>query len=317
MSIDPGRGRTDAYERLRRLLLLVPWVLKNPGQPVGEVAKAMGVSREKLLEELDLLTLVGRPPFQPDDFIDIYVEEDRVFVELDQRFSAPPRLTAAEGVALAAAAALLKPQANSALARAVEKLEHVLPEPARRSFEQMSRHLDVSVSGPDALGTLTRAIVEHREVELDYFTPSRDATERRRVQPWELRSHGGHWYLSGFCRSREGERLFRVDRIAVVELTNERFTPPEGPASATGAAESRQKARVRFTAATAPYVRERFGDDVAEVGSGEVEVQVPAESELWLTRWVLSFGGQARVLEPQSAIEAVARAAGAALKGLV
>ena len=41
--------------------------------------------------------MVGRPPFQPDDFIDLHVENDRVWVDLDQRFSKPPRLTGAGG----------------------------------------------------------------------------------------------------------------------------------------------------------------------------------------------------------------------------
>ncbi|HEY0880318.1 MAG TPA: WYL domain-containing protein, partial [Archangium sp.] len=100
-------GRTLAYERLRRLLFLVPFVSKNPGLPVDEVAKVVGITKDELLEELDLLTLVGRPPFSPDDFVDVYVEDDKVYVDLDQRLSAPPRLTAAEGVALAAAAATL------------------------------------------------------------------------------------------------------------------------------------------------------------------------------------------------------------------
>ena len=126
-------GRPEVHERLRRLLFLVPFVSKNPGLTVAEVATAMGISREQLLDELDLLTLVGRPPFQPDDFIDIYVEDDdRVLGSLDQRFLAPPRLTAAEGVALFAAAAILKPGAGDALSSALAKLEGVLPPAGRR-----------------------------------------------------------------------------------------------------------------------------------------------------------------------------------------
>jgi proteasome accessory factor C len=314
VSVDPGRGRTDTHERLRRLLLLVPYVARNPGQSVQAVADAMGVSRERLLEELDLLTLVGRPPFQPDDFIDIYVDDDQVFVSLDQRFSRPPRLTAAEGVALAAAAALLKPAANSALARALEKLARVLPEQAQESFAQRSRQLDVAVAGPDAVGGLTNAIVERREVELEYFTASRGQTERRRVRPLELFSRDGQWYLQAWCLTRQDERLFRVDRIASWSVTEARFAP-QAQASKTPSPESaRVLARVRFSARTAPYVRERFGPEVVERGEGEVEVQVPAESTRWLTRWVLSFGGEARVVEPRSAVEAVAEAARQALR---
>ena len=71
-------AKPPVHERLRRLLFLVPYVSKNPGITVDALAKELSVSREALLEELDLLTMVGRPPFQPDDYIDIYVENDRV-----------------------------------------------------------------------------------------------------------------------------------------------------------------------------------------------------------------------------------------------
>src|SRR5712692_6869669 len=103
---------SDVHERLRRLLFLVPYVAKHPGVSVEELAKALSLPTDSLLKELDLLTMIGRPPFQPDDYIDIYVENGRVYVDLDQRFSAPPRLTAAEAAALRAAADLVRPTAS-------------------------------------------------------------------------------------------------------------------------------------------------------------------------------------------------------------
>ncbi len=36
----------------------------------------------------------------------------------------------------------------------------------------------------------------------------------------------GNWYVSGFCRNAEAERVFRVDRIKHLEFTDERFMPP-------------------------------------------------------------------------------------------
>ena len=301
----------DIHGRLRRLLFLVPYVAKNPGQHVDDVAKALGVSREALLEELDLLAMVGRPPFQPDDFVDIYVEDDKVYVDLDQRFSAPPRLTAAEGVALAAAAELLRPAAGDALTKALEKLEKVLPDGARAQFRQMSKQLDLALEAPQGLAALSQAIVERREIELDYFTSGRNQTEKRRVQPHELFSHRGQWYLQGHCHSRGDVRLFRLDRIRELQLTESKFVPPVDGKSQempglTGAAED---VRVRFNASAAPYVAERFGSEVTWLEGGGLEVKVPGDSERWLTQWVLSFGGDAWVHEPEWARKAVRVAA--------
>src|SRR5438093_533763 len=115
------------YEWLCWLFFLVPYVAKHPGISVDALAGELGLSKDALLEDLDLLTMVGRPPFQPDDYIDIYVDGDRVYVDLDQRLSAPPRLTAAEAAALAAAAELLRPAASSELSSALRKLEKVIP----------------------------------------------------------------------------------------------------------------------------------------------------------------------------------------------
>jgi proteasome accessory factor C len=303
----------DIHGRLRRLLFLVPFVARNPGITVDQLAKQLNVKREALLEELDLLTMVGRPPFQPDDFIDIYVEDDKVFVDLDQRFSAPPRLTAAEGVALAAAAELLRPAATDALTKALEKLEKVLPKDARERYRAMSRQLDVALEAPTGLASLSQAIVEHREVELDYFTSSRNQTEQRQVQPHELFSHRGQWYLQGHCLTRGDVRLFRLDRIKSLKLTETKFTPPEQPKTQpllpTARSRASESVTVRFNASAAPYVAERFGDQARWLAGGTLEVQVPGDSDRWLTQWVLSFGGDAQVVAPDWARKAVAKAA--------
>lgn len=306
---------TLAYERLRRLLFIVPYVSRHPGQTVDEVARAAGITRAELLSELDLLTLVGRPPFEPDDFVDIYVEDDRVYVDFDQRFSAPPRLTAAEGVALAAAAELLRPAATDALTGALQKLEKVLPEGARARYREMSKQLDLAVDAPGGLATLSQAIVEHRELDLDYFSGGKGVTERRAVQPHELFSHRGQWYLSGLCLSRKDERLFRLDRIARLELSQRTFEPPAPSGRGLPSGEdAKARVKVRFSPAAAPYASERFGNEARWLAGGGLEVEVPGDSTRWLTGWVLSFGGEARVVEPEWAVKAVAEAARASLE---
>lgn len=308
MSTSTDGGRTLAHERLRRLLFLVPFVSRKQGQTVDEVAKAVGVSRAELLQELELLTFVGRPPFQPGDYVDVYVEDDRVYVALDQRLSAPPRLTASEGLALAAAAALLKPAAGGALASALARLEKVLPPRA-------TAQLDVAPEAPDAVSLLSQAIIEHREVELDYVPLSRGAKDHRRVQPWELFSRRGQWYLSALCLTRGGPRLFRVDRLEGLTLTDARFTPPPEPSQTRpGAGAVEKPVRVRFIPELARWQKEHFGDGGELQADGSLVVTVPGDSERWLTRWVLSFGGGAVVLEPEWAKSAVAEAARASLQ---
>lgn len=318
MSTPGEKGRTLAYERMRKLLFLVPYISKHPGRTVAEVAQAVGVSKEDLLKDLELLPMVGRPPFQPDDFIDVYVEKGRVYLDLNQRLSAPPRLTASEGVALAAAAALLKPSADGALSSALQRLEKVLPPQALARYHEMSRQLDVASEAPDSIPVLTQAIVQHRELAIEYVTADREKAESRRVQPYELFSHRGQWYLSAHCLTRKGERLFRVDRMSAVRLLEERFSPePTAPNRRIrmSSTEVERPVKVRFGPEMAAYQQERFGEEAVLEADGSLVVTVPGDSEQWLTRWIMSFGGNATVIEPQWARDAVAAAAAASLGG--
>ena len=308
-------GKPPVHERLRRLLFLVPFVAKNPGISVNELASQLGVARESLLEDLDLLTMVGRPPFQPDDYIDIYVENERIYVDLDQRLSAPPRLTAPEAVALSAAAELLRPAESDALKSALLKLEKVLPTDARERYREMERKIDASLDAPTELAPLVRAISAHREVTFEYFSHGRGVTEQRVVRPGDLVSHRGQWYLHGFCCTRNDSRLFRLDRVKGLVVTDRTFEPLSGPAGEVpNLASNRGDVRVRFSPLAAPYLQERFGEHARALSDGGVEVQVSGDSERWLTQWVLSFGGEAEVVEPAWAREAVARAAQASLE---
>ena len=39
--------------------------------------------------------------------------------------------------------------------------------------------------------------------------------------------HNSRWFLGAYCTLRRGQRLFRVDRIASIEMEKEIFEPPE------------------------------------------------------------------------------------------
>jgi proteasome accessory factor C len=136
------------------------------------------------------------------------------------------------------------------------------------------------------------------------------------VRPHELFSHRGLWYLSAHCLTRGDERLFRLDRIANLEVTDERFVAPSsvGARQPPGIVDAEGEVRVRFEPTVAPWIVERFGDGAKTLPDGAVEVTVPGDSERWLTQWILSFGGDAVVLAPQWARDAVARAARASLQ---
>ncbi len=60
---------------------------------------------------------------------------------------------------------------------------------------------------------LQRALDEGRALRLRYYTATRDETTERVVDPLRVFELDGHSYLEAWCRSAEGMRVFRVDRI--------------------------------------------------------------------------------------------------------
>jgi proteasome accessory factor C len=294
----------DARERLKRVLFLVPYAVKHRGIAVKDLAAKCGISEKELLEDLDFLLGVGCPPFAPDDFLDLYVEGDRVYVALHQSFSRPPRFTESEAAALGAAARALGGEGSE---RAVKGLRDLVPRDRRASFDELvGRIYAGSPPAKDSvLGRLQRAIAERREVALRYFTASRETESDRTVQPWTLAQRFGHWYLYGFDAARGRALPFRIDRIRECALGDVRFEPP----SAGQLAKARlfsdaqgEPVRVRLGPQAAAWALARPGLAVIErTADGGAVVSVQGASEDWATRFSLSFGGDAEVLSPAGA----------------
>lgn len=296
--------KADPHDRLRRVLFLVPYAVRHPGIPVRELAKRCGCTEKEILEDLDFLLEVGSPPFAPDDFLDLYVEGDRVFVALHQSFSRPPRFTESEAAALAAAAQALGGEGRE---RVVKALRESVPRDRRASFDELvGRIYAGSPPGKDSiLGKIQRAIAERREVRLTYHSASRDAESERTVRPWTLAQRLGHWYLYGHDSERGKALPFRVDRIRECGVTDQKFeAPAEGELAKARlfSVASGDPIRIRLGPVAAAWALSRPGvRAVKDTDRGGAVVEVSGVDEAWATRFALSFGGDAEVIGPPAA----------------
>ena len=313
MRRDRAAVRNDPRERLRRVLFLVPYAVRHPGIPVKELARRCGCTETELVEDLDFLLGVGSPPFAPDDFLDLYVEGDRVHVALHQSFSRPPRFTESEAAALAAAAQALGGEGRE---RVVKALRDSVPRDRRASFDELVGR--IYAGSPPArdsvLGKLQRAIAERRAVRLEYHSASRAADTERTVRPFTLAQRFGHWYLYGHDSSRGKALAFRVDRIRECTVTDERFDPPseaELAAARLFSEPSGEAIRIRLGPLAAAWALARPGGLTVvkrDRAGAVVEASGLGIDERWATRFALSFGGDAEVIGPAGARRAFAEA---------
>lgn len=311
-------------DRLRRLLLVVPAARARPGIRLGELAQSLACTEDELRRDIDLLAMVGAPPFNPDDLIDIELRDDRVYVSLPQSFDQPTRLIATEAAALAVAASALAPD-DEVTRSAVRKLSQAVASTQRELYEGLVKRLaaEPSTDGDDVGRMLSEAIQQRREVEILYFAPSELAARPRVVRPRAMPALDGVRYLSA-QRDDGQERIYRVDRIARASLTDTTFDPlPPIDLQARLEQIARFEANadlpravIRFSPKVADAARARHRHSPNQVANddGSVDISVPYASLTWLVSYVLSWSGQAEPINPPEARQAMRDAIDRALE---
>jgi predicted DNA-binding transcriptional regulator YafY len=154
---------------------------------------------------------------------------------VDPAMTLPPvNLTGDEAIAVALALARSGDLPFAGAARsALVKLAAVMAHGEREAARTLSRRIGLmhrrrsALDGPVARAVET-AIADRRVLVIDYVDREGRTTEQRVIEPVGLSiSDDGLWYLLGWCRLRQGARVFRVDRIDAATLVDE--LAPERP----------------------------------------------------------------------------------------
>ena len=289
-------------ERLRRLLAVVPYVVRNPGTRVEELSRLFSVDERELLADLNLLFMTGLPPYGPGDLVEVDIDdESRVWLRMADHFSRPVRLTRAEAVALYLRGTELLGVPGLAeagpLRSALDKIAERLGPETLGELRVEVGHAEVA-AGP--LATVRRAVEERERIEIDHYSAARDAVTTRRIDPEHVFSALGNWYVVAWDHLADAERMFRVDRIREVRPTGESFQPRGllGPGRElyTPGAEDRS-VRLRL-APGARWVAEYYRIDRAVDSDGALEVTLPTKDLAWVAKLLLRLQGQVRVVDP-------------------
>jgi predicted DNA-binding transcriptional regulator YafY len=315
-----GSQRTEAAirpERFARLVTLASILIKagREGERVvmKEICERLQISDEELREDLNVLNVVN---FGGGSYV-LYAEikEDSGEIEVDpepysDNFDRPARLLPVEAKALVAAIDLIGEHIpEGSLTSAREKIVDALGEdPMEQGLQVASNAGDDS----DVARRVSKAIVQRRLIELDYYKENEDELSPRKVEPYQLTNGREGWYVASYDPDRGGVRHFRLDRIKRVHVTDESFEPrPEVDTAAevdgwlrTGEVPASRSARVWVSPERARWAREARRV-VEEWSDGSVVVELSFAGVDWLVREILKEAGDAAVLEPEDAREAV------------
>jgi proteasome accessory factor BC len=295
-------------ERFAVLQSLLAYLLAACGEgrdaiiPARELVERFSIPAEELEEHLQLLNLVNFGGGCYTVYAELQGDTVRVDKELyGDTFRLPPRLTPLEARAIRLALEFVGPMiaadAHTPLDRVRRKLEETFgqfelaqtPEPQVGSEEER------------LVATFTEAIRGRRLVEIEYQKEGEQTPSTRVVEPYSLERSLPNWYVHTWDRTRDAEKSFRLDRMRSATLTDESFEPrPEFQPTRLGDART---AKVLYTKAVARWAVERGARPLKD---GTALAEMPVGSPEWLVGEILSYRGEAVVLEPADLRERIA-----------
>lgn len=312
--------RRRSAPQWERILWLHAEIRDDRAPNAGKLTERFGVSERTARADIAFLRDRLEAPLK-------YEGRRRGFVYTDPSFALPAMiLTEGELLALFLAEEVthqyLGTPLESALRTAVEKIRRSLPEEAgvrlNEAAELFRFRGGSSVVVPlSVLADFRRAIVEQRPVRMLYYSPKRDETNEREIEPHFLENVRGDWMVAAWDHLRERPLTFMLCRIREYELGERRFRrrpelEPEAfnrGAFLTERGEALREVVLRFDALQARWIRERGwhpSQRIEEREDGGLVLRLTVASEDDLVRWVLGYGRHVEVLEPAELRERVA-----------
>lgn len=83
-------------------------------------------------------------------------------------------------------------------------------------------------SGHQHLTSVMEAMTDNHEIVIGYRKYSSTEAERLTLQPYAVKESAKRWYIIAYCVERQGLRVYGLDRIQYLEITDRSYKMPRG-----------------------------------------------------------------------------------------
>lgn len=198
-----------------------------------------------------------------------------------------------------------------------KKIKTTLPPDSEEFLKNVQNTLYVSQKqykeygkAKGTINTVNDAAIRKRSIEINYYSMSNKKESSRKVDPYRIWFFNGTFYLIAYCHQRKETRIFALDRIRSVSMTDESFTVPDDfdledfMKPSFGIFKGKpEKVRIWFDPNAAGYISEKVWHETQHIIE-EDDGSIIFEAEIAITEeiktWVLSWGSKAAVLKPAS-----------------
>lgn len=327
-----------ANDKLTRTVRLVKMLdiirLKSPsgGASLKDLIESCGVSERQIFRDLvtldDQLKIPIIRPIKGDESKGKYSVSQSFLVNIGPETASAIFLSALKqkGSPLAVSINKVKDSLIAALFKNhykdnIQDLEVL----QKRIFIIEDQLLEIENSGRQ-MNEIIRAIIESKQINLSYFTPSRGEASNREVKPFGLISKHNNWYLVGFCLNSKEIRTFRLDLIQKIRALDKSFDYPEDFSindylgDSWGVFNSDQCHDVVIK--VLPGIAYRFKNYayhpsqklVKENDDGSIIVSYCTSGVYEFLAWIMQWGDLVEILEPEELRQDMKKRLGKALK---
>jgi len=284
------------------------------GKSAAELARELGCHPRTVYRDLEALQVAGFPLYTD------RVEGRSLWSFLDTvKHQIPIPLDLTELMALYFSRDMLKVLRNTVFYDSLEtlfqKIKATLPPEYINYLQRIEKSLKVGFGSykeygqqTEVLNTINQAVLNGKYIEMIYFTMSRKKETRRKVAPYKIWFFDGTFYLIGHCLLRDAVRLFAIDRIKSLHLTEESFQVPEDFSTEDFMRSSfgtfvgnPTTVKIHFESEIAGYIQEKIWHENQEIkpqADGSVIFTATVAGTDEIKFWILSWGSKATVLEP-------------------
>jgi len=303
--------RGDQLARQWRILRAIE--ASRTGLTVAEIASREDMAIRTIYRDLVALQEAGFPLYTEK------VERSTKWSFVDTfKFKVPPPFSMTELMSLHLYGDLVRVFKGTPFYDSLEslfkKIQSTLPPGAVAYLERIQSVFHVGIKPYQEYGKLreivnqvSNAAMARRRIEIMYHSLARQEPVHRTVDPYAVWFFEGTMYLIGLCHLREEIRMFVLDRIKMLTVTDDEFEPPDFDLdgfmrhSFKVMHDELYSVKMRVSRKWARWVGEKMWHESQRsrrLPDGGLELSFRVAGLEEVKRWVLSLGPEVTVLSP-------------------
>ena len=310
------KNRDEAMSKYKpqhsRLLFIDRKIGEGRYPNCGTLAEEWEVSSKTIMRDLDYMRYQLEAPLE-------YSAKHRGYYYTEENFKLPAiSIKESDLFAIYLAEELLQQYEGTpyfdSLHSVYKKIQDSLPE--KTALKSPGENTRFTVFPPpsttihhDIWQTVFKGLRTLKKLKIVYQPPGQNPTIRE-IDPYHAVRYDGDWYVIGHCHLRDEIRNFSLSRINQATLIDKTFIIPETfnfheiTRSRFGVhwGKAEEHVKIWFSPKVVPYILERIWHPSQEISyheDGSIVLSLTVNHMLELKRWVLSWGMDARVIEPE------------------